>query len=193
MRVNFFGTLYATHNALPHIKRSRGSLVAVSSLTGKRSIPSYAMYGASKAAVQGLYDCLRLELSRDGVHVGVVSPSFVDTPLRNQVLGANGQPWPFPPPLPFRIWPLEKCVNRIMRLLVKRRAEVLVPWFAGPLLAFDRLTGRWIGNLVMKWNFPPQASPQPKKCFPLEGVGVPPSGGSSPNSPSNQNCRPSNS
>src|SRR5262245_37915246 len=46
MRVNFFGTMYATHFALPHVKRRRGSLVAVSSLTGVRGIPSYALYGA---------------------------------------------------------------------------------------------------------------------------------------------------
>ena len=64
VQVNFFGTLYATYFALPHVKRSRGSLVAISSLTGKRGIPSYAVYGASKFAVQGLYDSLRLELAR---------------------------------------------------------------------------------------------------------------------------------
>jgi NAD(P)-dependent dehydrogenase (short-subunit alcohol dehydrogenase family) len=60
MRVNFFGTLYATHFALPHVKRRKGSLVAISSLTGKRGIPSYALYGASKFAIQGLYEALRL-------------------------------------------------------------------------------------------------------------------------------------
>ncbi len=93
MRVNFFGTLYPTHFAVPHVKRSRGSLVAISSLTGKRGTPSYAIYGASKFAVRGLYDSLRLELADDGVHVGVVSPGFVDTPLREKVLDASGEPW----------------------------------------------------------------------------------------------------
>jgi NAD(P)-dependent dehydrogenase (short-subunit alcohol dehydrogenase family) len=157
MRVNFFGTLYATYYALPHIKRTRGSLVAISSLTGKRGIPSYAVYGASKFAVQGLYQSLRLELARDGVHVGVVSPGFVDTPLREQVLGPDGRPWPTPPPPPFRIWPVEKCVRRIIRLIVKRRANALLPWYTGPLLTLDHLFfGGWIGNMVLKWKFPPE-------------------------------------
>src|SRR6516162_8787588 len=62
MRVNFFGTLYATYYAIPHLKRTRGSLEAISSLTGKRGVPSYAIYGASKFAVQGVYESLRLEL-----------------------------------------------------------------------------------------------------------------------------------
>ena len=118
MQVNFFGTLYATHFALPHICQSKGSLVAISSLTGKRGIPSYALYGASKFAVQGLYEALRLELTADGVHVGVVSPAFVDTPLRHNVLGADGKPSGQPPPTPFRIWPVAKVVDSIVRLIM---------------------------------------------------------------------------
>jgi NAD(P)-dependent dehydrogenase (short-subunit alcohol dehydrogenase family) len=154
MRVNFFGTLYATHFALPHVKKTKGSLVAISSLTGKRGIPSYAIYGASKFAIQGLYDALRLELMPDGVHVGVVSPAFVDTPLRSNVLGPDGKPWDVPPPPPFRIWPVEKCVDRVIRLLVKRKRQVLMPWFTGPLLAFDEMLGRVLGDRILMKRFP---------------------------------------
>lgn len=156
MRVNFFGTLYMTHFALPHIKQTRGSLVAVSSLTGKRGIPSYALYGASKFAIQGLYEALRVELRRDGVHVGVVSPAFVDTPLRVNVLGADGAPWPEPPPPPFRIWPVEKCVDQIMKLLRRRQNETLIPWFAGPLIALDRMLGLRLGDRILAKRFPPE-------------------------------------
>jgi NAD(P)-dependent dehydrogenase (short-subunit alcohol dehydrogenase family) len=155
VRVNFFGTLYATYFAVPHVKRSRGSLVAISSLTGRRGVPSYAVYGASKFAVRGLYESLRLELGRDGVHVGVVSPGFVDTPLRDHVLGPNGTPWQTPPPPPFRIWPLEKCVDRVVRLITRRRAEALLPAFTGPLLWLDQAVGCWIGNQVLSRKFPP--------------------------------------
>lgn len=154
MRVNFFGTLYATHFALPHVKKTKGSLVAVSSLTGKRGIPSYAIYGASKFAIQGLYEALRLELMRDGVHVGVVSPAFVDTPLRANVLGPDGKPWDVPPPPPFRIWPVEKCVDRIVRLIVKRKRQTLMPWFTGPLLVIDEMLGRVIGDRLLRNRFP---------------------------------------
>jgi NAD(P)-dependent dehydrogenase (short-subunit alcohol dehydrogenase family) len=159
LRVNLFGTLYATHFALPHVKARKGSLVAISSLVGKRGVPSYAVYGASKFAVQGLYEALRLELKRDGVHVGVVSPGFVDTPLRTNVLGPDGKPWAKPPPPPFRVWPVEKVVNRIVRLIVRRRAEALLPWFTGPLLLLDRVVGNLIGNAVLRWKFPPEEPP----------------------------------
>jgi NAD(P)-dependent dehydrogenase (short-subunit alcohol dehydrogenase family) len=156
MHVNFFGTLYATHFALPHIKQTRGSLVALSSLTGLRGVPSYALYGASKFAIQGFYDSLRLELKPDGVHVGVVAPGFVDTPLRERVLAPDGRTWATPPPPPFRIWPVEKCVDRIIRLLIKRRAQANLPGFMGPLLWLDQIVARWIGNAILRYKFPPE-------------------------------------
>jgi NAD(P)-dependent dehydrogenase (short-subunit alcohol dehydrogenase family) len=153
MGVNFFGTLYATHHALPHVRKSRGSLVAVSSLTGRRGVPSYAVYGASKCAVQGLYDSLRIELADDGVHVGVLSPGFVDTPLREKVLGPKGEVWGVPPPPPFRVWPLERCVDLLVRLIVRRQREVLLPWVVRPLLAFDVASGGQFGDLWLTRRF----------------------------------------
>ncbi len=155
MRVNFFGTLYPTYFAVPHVKRSRGSLVAISSLTGKRGTPSYAIYGASKFAVRGLYDSLRLELAADGVHVGVVSPGFVATPLRQRVLDASGRPWPTPPPPPFRVWPVEKCVDRVVHLIVKRKRQALLRAFLSPLLAFDEITGGRLGDWYLGGKFDP--------------------------------------
>jgi NAD(P)-dependent dehydrogenase (short-subunit alcohol dehydrogenase family) len=162
MRVNFFGTLYPTYFAVPHIKRSRGSLVAISSLTGKRGTPSYAIYGASKFAVRGLYDSLRLELAGDGVHVGVISPGFVATPLRQRVLDGSGQLWPTPPAPPFRIWPVDKCVDHVVRVIVKRKSQALLPSFIGPLLALDEITGGRLGDWYLGGKFDP-ADATPRK------------------------------
>ena len=138
--------------------------MAVSSLTGQRGIPSYAIYGASKFAVQGLYDALRLELRRDGVHVGVVSPGFIDTPLRDRVLGPDGKVWAKPPDPPFRIWPVEKCVDRLVRLILRRKKKALLPAFTGPLLAVDRVLGEWIGDYILEWAFPPDNSHGGSMC-----------------------------
>ncbi len=161
MRVNFFGTLYPTYFALPHIKRSRGSLVAISSLTGKRGTPSYAIYGASKFAVRGLYDSLRLEVAGAGVHVGVVSPGFVATPLRERVLDASGRLWPTPPTPPFRIWPVEKCVDRVIHLIIKRKPQALLPGFITPLLALDEITGGRLGDWYLGGKFDPADATPP--------------------------------
>jgi NAD(P)-dependent dehydrogenase (short-subunit alcohol dehydrogenase family) len=161
MGVNFFGTVHFTHFALPHIKQTRGSLVALSSLTGLRGVPSYALYGASKFAIQGLYESLRLELRPDGVHVGVVAPGFVDTPLRDHVLRPDGRTWVKAPLPPFRIWPVEKCVDRIIRLIVKRRAQANLPGFMGPLFWLDQILACWIGNTILRLKFPPESESEP--------------------------------
>lgn len=163
MRVNFFGTLYPTYFSLPHIKRARGSLVAISSLTGKRGTPSYAIYGASKFAVRGLYESLRLELAADGVHVGVVSPGFVATPLRERVLDATGRPWATPPSTPFRVWPVEKCVDRIVQLIIKRKSQAHLRAFLSPLLALDEITGGRLGDWYLGGKFDPAAVALPPK------------------------------
>jgi NAD(P)-dependent dehydrogenase (short-subunit alcohol dehydrogenase family) len=156
MRVNFFGTLYCTQFALPHVKLRRGSLVAVTSMTAKRGVPSYALYGASKAAVHGLYESLRLELAPAGVHVGMLVPAYVDTELRFNVLGPDGKPWANPPPPPFRIWPVEKCVDHLVKLIVKRRPQALLPAFMGPLFVLDRALGSVIGDRLASYNYPPE-------------------------------------
>lgn len=165
MRVNFNGTLYTTYHALPPIKATRGSLVAITSLVAKRGTPTYALYGASKFAVQGLYEALRLELAPDGVHVGIVVPGHVDTPLRANVLGPSGKPWPTPPTAPFRVWPLDLVVEKVIQLIEKRKSEVILPGVVGPLLALDHLIGTW---LVDRWLSRRVAdAPLPK----VEGVG----------------------
>jgi NAD(P)-dependent dehydrogenase (short-subunit alcohol dehydrogenase family) len=90
MQVNYFGAVYCTAAALPHLKRSRGRLVAVSSLTGKTGVPTRTGYAASKHAMAGFFDSLRIELAderreRDG---GV--PGFVATGARRTPSAPTG-------------------------------------------------------------------------------------------------------
>jgi NAD(P)-dependent dehydrogenase (short-subunit alcohol dehydrogenase family) len=155
VRVNLLGTLYATSFAVPHVKRSRGSLVAVSSLSGLRGVPSYSVYGATKYAVRGLYDSMRMELRRDGVHVGVLAPGFIDTPLRQSVLGPEGKPWPEAPVLPFRKWPVEPCARALVRLIRRRKALVVFPWYLKPLFYLDHIVADMVGDAIIRWKFPP--------------------------------------
>ena len=68
---------------------------------------------------------------------------------------ASGKPWLAPPAPPFRIWPLEKCVDRIVRIIVKRKAQALLPAFVGPLLALDEITGGWLGDWYLGNKFDP--------------------------------------
>lgn len=92
MRVNYLGTVYPTYHALPYLKKSRGLIVGISSLTGKTGVPTRSAYGATKHAMQGFLDALRVELRPSGVDVLVVSPGFVRTDIRAKALGPDGKP-----------------------------------------------------------------------------------------------------
>ncbi len=164
MTVNFMGVVHATQAALPYVVKRKGSLVAVSSLAGRKGTPGYSIYGASKFAVQGLYDALRIELLAQKVHVGILAPGFVDTPLRENVLNGQGKVHDSPPELPFRVWPVQTCVDRLIRLIKGRQREALIPPFVHYLLSADHLVLRgMVSDHVLARRFRANgASAEPK-------------------------------
>lgn len=167
MSVNFMGVVHATQAALPFVVKRKGSLVAVSSLAGRKGTPEYSIYGASKFAVQGLYDALRIELLAEKVHVGILAPGFVDTPLRVNVLNGQGQVHDSPPELPFRVWPVQTCVNRLIRLIKGRQREALIPPFVHYLLSADHLVLRgMVSDRVLASRFRSNGASVPPKPAP---------------------------
>lgn len=92
MDTNFHSAVAITHEALPHLRSSQGQLVVISSLIGKTGVPTRTAYAASKHALHGFFDSLRVELEGSGVSVTIVCPGFVQTDARRASLGADGQP-----------------------------------------------------------------------------------------------------
>ena len=90
LRVNYLGAAYCALAALPHLKASKGRLVAVASLAGKTGVPMRTGYAAAKAALIGFFDSLRIELADTGVTVTIVCPGFVGTGGRERNFGADG-------------------------------------------------------------------------------------------------------
>jgi short-subunit dehydrogenase len=81
VNVNLGGTVSVAHAAIPHLRRTRGSLVLMGSASGLQGPPEYATYGATKAGVIALAESLRIELEDDGVHVTTCNPLFTSTPM----------------------------------------------------------------------------------------------------------------
>lgn len=79
MEVNHLGALACTLAALPHLRTSRGSVVTIGSVAGFAPVVGRPAYVAAKHAVTGLMEALRPELAAEGVHVGLVHPTFVTT------------------------------------------------------------------------------------------------------------------
>jgi short-subunit dehydrogenase len=151
MQVNYLGAVYCTHAALPHLKKSQGLLVAMSSLCGKTGVPLRSGYVASKHAMQGFFDTLRIELQGTGIDVLVVSPGFVATEIRQKALKGDGSPWgQSHRDESQKTMPLDRCIQLTLAGMATRQREVvmttkgkLIPW--GKLIApqwIDRITGK---------------------------------------------------
>lgn len=126
MKVNFLGAVYFTHAALPFVRAQRGQIVAVSSLTGITGVPTRTAYAASKHAMQGFFDSLRIELRETGINVLVVSPGFVDTPIRDKVIGADGKEQGYQGRTSEKPMSVEECVAQIVSALDRRERELVM-------------------------------------------------------------------
>ncbi len=93
MRVNYLGSVWCTAHALPHLKRSKGRLVAISSLTGLTGVPKRTAYAATKHAMAGFFDSLRIELDGTGVTVTMIYPGFVFSEINQRALSPDGTPF----------------------------------------------------------------------------------------------------
>ena len=120
MRVNFFGALYGVLAALPHMRRQRGGhIVNVASVIGKRASPFRAAYVASKFAMVGLSEALRMELAGEGIAVTTVCPIGTATEFHEVEVNRLGVPGRGGP-----IQSAEHVARGIVRALRRPRAEV---------------------------------------------------------------------
>lgn len=136
MRVNYLGSVYPTYHALAHLKRSRGQIVAVSSLAGLAGVPTRSGYAATKHAQIGFFDSLRIELREDGVAVTVVAPYFVRSEIRTRSAGPDGRPIARSPVREAEVMSAEECAARIVGAM-ERRQRMLVMTLKGR-------AGRWV-------------------------------------------------
>ena len=123
MRVNYLGAAYCTYYALPYLKQTRGRLVAVSSLAGKNGVPTRSGYAASKHAMVGFFDSLRIELTGSGVSVTLIYPGFVTSEIRERAFGADGQPLGKSPVRESEVMSAEECARIMIDAIARRKRE----------------------------------------------------------------------
>jgi NAD(P)-dependent dehydrogenase (short-subunit alcohol dehydrogenase family) len=90
MRINLWGSAWCTHAALPYLKASRGRIVIVSSLAGLVGVPGRTAYSATKFAMTGFFEALRVEMAPHGVSVTMTYPGVVATEIRYRGFNAQG-------------------------------------------------------------------------------------------------------
>ena len=126
MQVNYLGSVYPTYYALPHLRRSRGQIVAISSLAGLTGVPLRTGYAATKHAQIGFFDSLRVELRTTGVAVTVVAPYFVQSEIRRRALAGDGRPLASSPVRETEVMTAAECARSIVRAMEQRRRMLVM-------------------------------------------------------------------
>ncbi len=126
MRVNFFGSLWCTRYALPHLKESRGLIVGVSSLAGKIGVPGRTAYSPSKFAMAGFFEALRTELLGTGVDVTMVYPGVVATKIRYHGYGPDGKAAGKSGLEEKGAMSVEECADRMLAAMASRKRELVM-------------------------------------------------------------------
>ncbi|HET6896703.1 MAG TPA: SDR family oxidoreductase [Vicinamibacteria bacterium] len=139
MRVNYLGCIFPTHYALPHLKKSRGQIVVMSSLAGLTGVPTRTGYAASKHAVFGFFDSLRIELDEYGVSVTIVAPYFVLSEIHRRSSGPDGQALGKSPMQEDKIMTAEECAALSVAGMEKRERLVVTNWRGGRLSRLLRI------------------------------------------------------
>lgn len=124
MRVNYLSAVYLTAAALPYLKRTQGLLVAVASVAGLTGVPERTGYAASKHAMIGFFESLRIELAGSGVGVTIIAPDFVITELHRRALGPDGVPQGGTP-RPTHGLTAEACAQMTLRAMQRRDRLVI--------------------------------------------------------------------
>jgi short-subunit dehydrogenase len=126
MKVNLWGSVWCTHAALPHLKASRGQIVAVSSLAGLLGVPGRTAYSASKLAMTGFFEALRAELKSSGVAVTVAFPGVVATAIRYRGYNAKGEVAGVSGLKEEKAMSVEECARLIIEGMNRRRREIVM-------------------------------------------------------------------
>ncbi|MDR1670894.1 MAG: SDR family oxidoreductase [Alistipes sp.] len=126
MDVNFWGTVYCTKYALPWLLRSRGSVVGVSSVAGLHGLPGRTGYSASKYAMTGFLETVRVENLHRGLHVMIACPGFTATNVRLSALTADGTPQGATPREESKMMSAGEVAYRIIGGISRRRRLLLM-------------------------------------------------------------------
>lgn len=128
MDVNFWGTVNCTKYALPWIQKSRGSIVGISSVAGIHGLPGRTGYSASKYAITGFLDTIRIENLKKGVHVMTACPGFTASNVRFSALTADGSQQGETPRNEAKMMTPEQVAHFVAKGIRRRKRLCLMEW-----------------------------------------------------------------
>lgn len=132
MDVNFWGTVNCCKYALPYLQRAKGSIVGVSSVAGLHGLPGRTGYSASKYAMTGFLETVRIENLKKGVHVMIAAPGFTASNVRFSALTADGSAQGESPRKEEKMMSAAEVARRIARGVVRRKRTLAMDFNGAP-------------------------------------------------------------
>lgn len=126
MDTNFWGAVYLTKYALPHLLKSKGMIVAISSISGIKALPGRSAYTASKFALNGYMETLKIENLYTGIHVMVALPGFTATNIRKSALNGHGVNQEESPRNEKKLMPSSKAAANIIKGMEQKKDMVIL-------------------------------------------------------------------
>ncbi len=126
MDVNFWGTVNCCKYALPYLQTSKGSIVGISSVAGLHGLPGRTGYSASKYAMTGFLETLRIENLKKGLHVMIACPGFTASNVRFSALTADGSQQGETPRDEAKMMTAEQVARIVRRGILRRKRLCLM-------------------------------------------------------------------
>lgn len=150
MDINFWGTVYCSKYALPHLLEQKGSLVGVSSIAGIKGLPGRTGYSASKFAMQGLLESIRIENLKKGLHVLIAYPGFTESNIRFTSRAGDGQMQGESPRNESKMMTAEVVAKRIYRAINRRDYKLTLTLQGKATVLLNKFFPRWLDSMVYK-------------------------------------------
>ena len=129
IETNYLGAVYLTHYCLSSLIKSKGMITAISSIQGKIAVPNHTGYVASKHALTGFLNTLRMEVKDKGVDIMLVMPHWLrGTGLRKNAFDKDGnQIGESKKEHSKESITLEECSKKIIKGMISRKRELIIP------------------------------------------------------------------
>lgn len=150
MAVNFWGTIYCTKYALPELLKSKGSVVGVSSIAGYHGLPGRTGYSASKFAMNGFLESLRIENLKTGLHVLTAAPGFTASNIRYSSLTKDGTIQGDTSMDEVKMMSAEEAAEKIITAIAKRERTLVLTTLGKNVLFLKRIYPSLLDKIAYK-------------------------------------------
>ncbi|WP_040299684.1 SDR family oxidoreductase [Arcticibacter svalbardensis] len=148
MDVNFWGTVYCTKYAMPELLKAKGSVVGISSIAGYRGLPGRTGYSASKFAMNGFLEALRVENLKTGLHVMIAAPGFTASNIRNTALAKDGRSQGETSMDEGKMMSSDEVAKHIVQAIIDKKRTLILTGQGKLAVLLNKLIPAWVDKKV---------------------------------------------